>query len=133
MTLAGIETATFQFVAQRLNHCATAVPLNIHKSKMDLLGGFFEGYDKYRFFLRTLKRLISFQSVSILRRQPSVTAHRRPASQQMCGLYFSFLSKTSTRPHELATFLSRTVKCSQKHGTKTLKGDGRSSEGEWRG
>ena len=25
MTLAGIEPATFQFVAQRLNHCATAV------------------------------------------------------------------------------------------------------------
>ena len=26
MTLAGIEPATFQFVAQHLNHCATAVP-----------------------------------------------------------------------------------------------------------
>ena len=25
-TLAGIEAATFQFVAQHLNHCATAVP-----------------------------------------------------------------------------------------------------------
>ena len=25
-TLAGIEPATFQFVAQHLNHCATAVP-----------------------------------------------------------------------------------------------------------
>ena len=27
MTLAGIEPATFRFVAQHLNHCATAVPL----------------------------------------------------------------------------------------------------------
>ena len=27
MTLAGIEPATFQFVAQRLNHCSTAPPL----------------------------------------------------------------------------------------------------------
>ena len=26
LTLAGIEPATFQFVAQHLNHCATAVP-----------------------------------------------------------------------------------------------------------
>jgi len=27
MTSAGIEPATFQFVAQHLNHCATVVPL----------------------------------------------------------------------------------------------------------
>jgi len=27
MTLSGIEPATFRFVAQHLNHCATAVPL----------------------------------------------------------------------------------------------------------
>ena len=26
MTLSGIEPATFQFVAQHLNHCATSVP-----------------------------------------------------------------------------------------------------------
>jgi len=26
VTLAGIEPATFRFVAQHLNHCATAVP-----------------------------------------------------------------------------------------------------------
>ena len=26
LTLAGIEEATFRFVAQHLNHCATAVP-----------------------------------------------------------------------------------------------------------
>jgi len=29
MTPSGIEPATFRFVAQRLNHCATAVPPNI--------------------------------------------------------------------------------------------------------
>ena len=28
MTPAGIEPATFRFVAQHLNHCATAVPTN---------------------------------------------------------------------------------------------------------
>jgi len=27
LTLAGIEPATFRFIAQHLNHCATAVPL----------------------------------------------------------------------------------------------------------
>ena len=27
LTLAGIEPATFRFVAQHLNHCATAVPI----------------------------------------------------------------------------------------------------------
>ena len=30
MTLAGIEPATFRFVAQHLNHCATAVPPKAH-------------------------------------------------------------------------------------------------------
>ena len=29
LTLAGIEPATIQFVAQHLNHCATAVPMDI--------------------------------------------------------------------------------------------------------
>jgi len=29
LTPAGIEPATFRFVAQHLNHCATAVPTNI--------------------------------------------------------------------------------------------------------
>ena len=28
-TLAGIEPATFRFVARHLNHCATAVPLGL--------------------------------------------------------------------------------------------------------
>jgi len=31
MTPAGIEPATFRFVAQHLNHCATAVPTRIKK------------------------------------------------------------------------------------------------------
>ena len=31
MTPAGIEPATFRFVAQHLNHCATAVPHIAHK------------------------------------------------------------------------------------------------------
>jgi len=30
MTPSGIEPVTFRFVAQRLNHCATAVPYNIN-------------------------------------------------------------------------------------------------------
>ena len=29
LTPAGIEPATFRFVAQHLNHCATAVPLHV--------------------------------------------------------------------------------------------------------
>ena len=29
LILAGVEPATFRFVAQHLNHCATAVPINM--------------------------------------------------------------------------------------------------------
>jgi len=32
LTPAGIEQVTFRFVAQHLNHCATAVPLHVHVS-----------------------------------------------------------------------------------------------------
>jgi hypothetical protein len=31
MTSSGIEPATFRFVAQQLNHCATAVVVEIHE------------------------------------------------------------------------------------------------------
>jgi len=37
LTLAGIEPATFQFVAQHLNHCATAVPSYITVGKENQL------------------------------------------------------------------------------------------------
>ena len=37
-TLAGIEPATFQFVAQHLNHCATAVPF-VKSIRLFLLEG----------------------------------------------------------------------------------------------
>jgi hypothetical protein len=33
MTRSGIEPATFRFVAQYLNHCATAVPILVAKVK----------------------------------------------------------------------------------------------------
>jgi len=35
LTPAGIEPATFRFVAQRLNHCATAVPHFREDSKLN--------------------------------------------------------------------------------------------------
>jgi len=35
MTPAGIEPATFRFVAQHLNHCATAVPDQISVSSIN--------------------------------------------------------------------------------------------------
>ena len=38
MTSSGMELATFQFVAQHLNHCATAVPLFATLSHSILLG-----------------------------------------------------------------------------------------------
>ena len=84
----------------------------------------------YRFLLCTFKFYIFFQSVCVLWGGPSVTAHRRPASQLIWSLYFSFLSKTNTKPHELQTVLSRTEECVQKHGTKTLKREGGSPERE---
>jgi len=34
LTPAGIEPATFRFVAQHLNHCATAVPANLAVSPL---------------------------------------------------------------------------------------------------
>ena len=34
MTLSGIEPVTFRFVAQYLNHCATAVPLYLYGSEL---------------------------------------------------------------------------------------------------
>ena len=37
MTPAGIEPATFRFVAQHLNHCATAVPDQITLEDMKVL------------------------------------------------------------------------------------------------
>ena len=38
LTLAGIETATFRFVAQHLNHCVTAVP-HIQRLPGNISGG----------------------------------------------------------------------------------------------
>ena len=38
MTPAGIEPATFRFVAQQLNHCATAVRLNVDGSAIRWIG-----------------------------------------------------------------------------------------------
>ena len=40
MTPAGIKPATFRFVAQRLNHCATAVPHYTKYFMKSLLGDF---------------------------------------------------------------------------------------------
>ena len=37
LTPAGIEPATFLFVAQRLNHCATAVSCNVKKNTKSLV------------------------------------------------------------------------------------------------
>jgi len=41
LTLAGIEPATFRFVAQHLNHCATAVP-PIHYKEMEFMSYIFK-------------------------------------------------------------------------------------------
>jgi hypothetical protein len=40
MTSAGIEPATFRFVAQHLNHCATAVPYYCYYYAVFLRGGY---------------------------------------------------------------------------------------------
>ena len=37
MTPAGIEPATFRFVAQHLNHCATAVPIQIFMPTQNII------------------------------------------------------------------------------------------------
>ena len=37
MTPSGIEPATFRFVAQQLNHCATAVPKQVSDNEIYLL------------------------------------------------------------------------------------------------
>ena len=38
MTPAGIETATFRFVAQHLKHCATTVPLDLVLNELYIYG-----------------------------------------------------------------------------------------------
>jgi len=38
MTPAGIEPVTFRFVAQHLNHCANAVPIQVSALSILLLG-----------------------------------------------------------------------------------------------
>ena len=47
MTPAGIEPATFRFVAQQLNHCATAVPLNNFVEYEFFFSREPEAYEKY--------------------------------------------------------------------------------------
>jgi len=55
MTPAGIEPATFRFVTQHLNHCATAVP-------------FYKEYCLYFTFytLRTIEYTVAYHTVHIL-------------------------------------------------------------------
>jgi hypothetical protein len=57
-------------------------------------------------------------------------AYIQPTLQLICSLYLSFLSKTSTKPLQSPTVPSCAEKRVQKHGTKTLKGERRSSERE---
>ena len=50
MTQSGIEPATFQFVVQRLNHCATAVPIIIIIIiNLKFSGHIFEKYSNTKF------------------------------------------------------------------------------------
>ena len=63
MTPSGIEPATFRFVAQHLNHCATAVPGlksamgNVKESAIS------KEYDKY--FYRTLGKAVLIYRLSL--------------------------------------------------------------------
>jgi len=41
MTPSGIEPATFRFVVQRLNHCATAVPKSMNVCGLNVLSFWF--------------------------------------------------------------------------------------------
>ena len=56
MTQAGIEPATFRFVAQHLNHCATAVPTRFNHT------GFLVGSVVGEVFLGQVFRKFSFLS-----------------------------------------------------------------------
>jgi len=48
MTQSGIEPATFRFVAQYLNHCATAVPINTNSDIKYLIVPAIEGSCLYK-------------------------------------------------------------------------------------
>jgi hypothetical protein len=54
MTLSGIEPATFRFVEQHLNHCATAVPVELHvavlNKRRDYRKSLYEDDILHRFF-----------------------------------------------------------------------------------
>jgi hypothetical protein len=67
LTQAGIEPVTFRFVAQHLNHRATAVPIKMHDTNMKITSdlGVIEGSLVLRFLYRSLAvdGVYSFMSV----------------------------------------------------------------------
>ena len=83
MTPGGIEPTTFRFVVQRLNHCATAVPLQVAGGWTKLLI-FQKLHDLYTSpnivrvvrFIRRIKVKVKCTLVQALRLCTGRTAHR---------------------------------------------------------
>ena len=68
MTPAGIESATFRFVAQHLNSCATAVPQPTSRSRVLLL--------EERIVSRLVQNAPSFDGIWLHSQQPTICVSR---------------------------------------------------------
>jgi len=79
MTPPGIEPATFRFVAQRLNHCATTVPIN--KSEFTNFGVI--TFLKFSYIKREMQTTTA--TVSGWRKNVCLWQHRLLLSQPQCG------------------------------------------------
>ena len=89
MTPAGVEPATFRFVAQHLNHCATAVPKIGDTKKMLQAWSGPEGSRKLRFPDYTTTAQDGGKVVSL--------THRPTVTPRKCSWYSFMLEAESTR------------------------------------
>jgi hypothetical protein len=110
LTLPGIEPATFRFVAQHLNHCATAVPISVvlqgNVVPLQAIMAYKVKWSTASLVLTlstTSIRMVSFMLCLIYHRG---NIHRRPLIRGMGGL-----RGWSGRFEEEKNLFSPTIKC----------------------
>jgi len=118
MTLSGIEPATFRFVAQHLNHCATANIINKH----------FESLDQLK-YLQKNKRKTSQNSgrEEIKSRLRSRSACYHPVQNLLSSSLLSKNLKIKTYrtiilPVVLCEYITRSLTWREDHGLRKIFG-----------